>query len=42
MTGGVQDLELLYAVGRRLADSDQWPEWRGNAKFRTAREESRR
>jgi Zn-dependent M28 family amino/carboxypeptidase len=42
MTGGVQDLELLYAVGRRLADSDQWPEWRGNAEFRTAREESRR
>src|SRR5690606_5618325 len=42
MSGGVQDLELLYAVGRQLADSDAWPEWRANAEFRAAREESRR
>jgi Zn-dependent M28 family amino/carboxypeptidase len=42
MSGGVLDLELLYTVGRRLADSDDWPEWRANAEFRAAREESRR
>jgi Zn-dependent M28 family amino/carboxypeptidase len=37
MTGGAQDLELLYAVGRRLADSSEWPQWRENAEFRAAR-----
>jgi Zn-dependent M28 family amino/carboxypeptidase len=42
MAGGVQDLELLYSVGRRLAESEDWPEWRANAEFRAAREESRR
>ncbi len=40
MTGGAQDLEALYAVGRRLADGDEWPEWRENAEFRAAREAS--
>jgi Zn-dependent M28 family amino/carboxypeptidase len=37
MTGGAEDLEALYAVGRRLADSDAWPQWRANAEFRAAR-----
>ena len=41
MSGGAEDLEALYAVGRRLADSDMWPEWRANAEFRAAREQSR-
>jgi Zn-dependent M28 family amino/carboxypeptidase len=42
MSGGAEDLELLYAVGRRLADTDMWPQWRENAEFRAAREASRR
>lgn len=42
MSGGAQDLELLYAVGRRLADSNEWPEWRANAEFRAARTASGR
>jgi Zn-dependent M28 family amino/carboxypeptidase len=37
MSGGAQDLELLYTVGRRLADSNEWPQWRDNAEFRAAR-----
>jgi Zn-dependent M28 family amino/carboxypeptidase len=37
MSGGAQDLELLYAVGRRLADGNEWPQWRENAEFRAAR-----
>ena len=37
MSGGAQDLELLYAVGRRIADSAMWPQWRENAEFRAAR-----
>jgi Zn-dependent M28 family amino/carboxypeptidase len=42
MSGGVEDLELLYAVGRGLADSNAWPQWRANAEFRTARQQSGR
>ncbi len=42
MTGGAQDLELLYVVGRELADNSAWPQWRENAEFRAAREASRR
>lgn len=41
MSGGAEDLEALYAVGRRLADGDEWPQWRANAEFRAAREQSR-
>ncbi|PZO49132.1 MAG: peptidase M28 [Alphaproteobacteria bacterium] len=42
VSGGIQDLELLYDVGRGLADSDSWPQWRANAEFRAAREASGR
>jgi Zn-dependent M28 family amino/carboxypeptidase len=42
MSGGVQDLELLYTVGRNLADGSSWPQWNANAEFRAVREESRR
>lgn len=42
MSGGALDIELLYTVGRQLADSDAWPAWRENAEFRAAREASRR
>ena len=35
--GGVEDLQLLYAVGRGLADNNSWPQWRANAEFRAAR-----
>lgn len=37
MSGGAQDLDALYAVGRRLADGDDWPQWRANSEFRAAR-----
>lgn len=37
MTGGAQDLQLLYTVGRGLADGEGWPQWRSNAEFRAAR-----
>lgn len=37
LTGGAQDLQLLYDVGRTIADGDSWPQWRANAEFRAAR-----
>ncbi len=42
MSGGVEDLRLLYTVGREIADSSIWPRWRDNAEFRAARVASRR
>ncbi len=42
MSGGAEDLEALYAVGHRLADGNEWPQWRASSEFRATREESRR
>ena len=41
MSGATLDLELLYAVGREVADSDIWPEWSETSEFRAARDQSR-
>ena len=38
--GVIQDLEALYAVGREVAGSDSWPEWREGNPFRATREAS--
>ncbi len=37
LTGAEQDLRLLYAVGRGVADSDAWPQWSETSEFRAAR-----
>lgn len=42
MTGAMRDLQLLYNVGRGVADSDNWPQWSPSSEFRTVREASRR
>ncbi|MEO1167345.1 MAG: M28 family metallopeptidase [Pseudomonadota bacterium] len=39
--GAIQDLELYYAIGRELANSDDWPNWNPDAEFRAARDASR-
>lgn len=41
LRGVAEDLELLYTVGREVADSDQWPEWYEGNEFKAIREESR-
>jgi Zn-dependent M28 family amino/carboxypeptidase len=41
LSGAVQDLELLYAMGRELAASELWPEWSSGSEFRSVREASR-
>jgi Zn-dependent M28 family amino/carboxypeptidase len=37
-TGTVQDAELLHAVGLRLANSCDWPNWSTESEFRAARD----
>jgi Zn-dependent M28 family amino/carboxypeptidase len=39
--GSIQDLQLLYQVGARIADEKRWPEWYKDSEFRAARDKSR-
>jgi Zn-dependent M28 family amino/carboxypeptidase len=39
-TGMAQDGELLHAVGQRLANSCDWPNWSQDSEFRAARDRS--
>ena len=41
LSGMVQDLELYFEMGRRLATGDSWPEWSETSEFRAKREASR-
>jgi Zn-dependent M28 family amino/carboxypeptidase len=38
--GMVRDLDLLYGLGRDLADSNDWPNWSKDSEFRAARDQS--
>ncbi len=42
LSGMAEDLEFLYRMGRRLADSEDWPEWSATSEFRARREADRR
>jgi len=39
-TGLARDLEVLYGVGRDLADSKDWPNWSQDSEFRVIRDRS--
>ena len=38
--GQAQDVELLYALGREIADSRAWPRWLNGSEFKAERERS--
>jgi Zn-dependent M28 family amino/carboxypeptidase len=40
LTGMARDLQVLYTLGRDLADSDAWPNWSKASEFRAARDAS--
>lgn len=40
LTGGLRDIELVYAIGERLADSHAWPEWKEGSEFKAIRDKS--
>ena len=40
LTGMAQDVRLFFEVGRRLADSHEWPNWREGNEFRPIRDAS--
>jgi Zn-dependent M28 family amino/carboxypeptidase len=39
-TGEVEDVTLLYNVGRSLANSKRWPEWKAGSEFKAVRDQS--
>jgi Zn-dependent M28 family amino/carboxypeptidase len=38
LRGAAQDVDLLYVVGRKLANSKQWPAWNADSEFKRVRE----
>jgi Zn-dependent M28 family amino/carboxypeptidase len=38
--GGLQDLQLLFQVGKHLAYSDVWPKWKAGSEFKAIREKT--
>lgn len=38
LDGAVDDVQLLYNVGRNLANSDKWPQWKAGSEFKAARD----
>jgi Zn-dependent M28 family amino/carboxypeptidase len=40
LSGQVQDLELVYRLGRDLADSRAWPSWNADSEFKAIRDRS--
>jgi len=42
LAGAVQETELYYAIGARLANSRDWPQWKAGSEFGKVRAESAR
>jgi Zn-dependent M28 family amino/carboxypeptidase len=40
LDGAVQDITLMYAIGRDLANSARWPEWKAGSEFKALRDKS--
>lgn len=40
LTGGLQDVELVYTIGERLANSHSWPEWKAGSEFKAIRDKT--
>lgn len=38
LDGAVDDVQVLYNVGRSLANSDKWPEWKAGSEFKAVRD----
>jgi Zn-dependent M28 family amino/carboxypeptidase len=41
LSGAVPDVRLYYEIGRRVIDSDIWPEWNEGTEFKAIRDASR-
>jgi len=40
LTGGIQDIGLVYLIGKKLAYNDAWPQWKAGSEFKAIRDQS--
>lgn len=40
LEGGLQDIEVVYEIGRRLAYDHEWPQWKSGSEFKAIRDKS--
>ncbi|HXB07666.1 MAG TPA: hypothetical protein VNW04_11130, partial [Puia sp.] len=40
LEGGLADIELVYAIGVRLADGRKWPQWKTGSEFKAIRDKT--
>ena len=38
--GGIQDMEMLFQIGKKLASESTWPKWKDGSEFKAIREKS--
>lgn len=38
LDGAIDDLQLLFKVGKRIADTEKWPEWKPSSEFKAIRD----
>ncbi|MEP7374462.1 MAG: M28 family metallopeptidase [Chitinophagaceae bacterium] len=41
LSGAIDDLELMFRVGRRIAAAKKWPEWKAGSEFKGIREKNK-
>ena len=37
LSGGIEDIELLFLVGKRIAFETTWPKWKDGSEFKALR-----
>jgi Zn-dependent M28 family amino/carboxypeptidase len=42
LTGAIDDLQLLFKVGKRIASTDKWPDWKEGSEFKSIRESGKK
>ncbi|HTM92782.1 MAG TPA: M28 family metallopeptidase, partial [Flavisolibacter sp.] len=40
LDGAIEDLKLLFIVGKQIASNEKWPEWKEGSEFKKLREQS--
>ena len=40
LEGAAQDVDLMLDIGRELANSTRWPEWKPGSEFKAIRDKS--
>ena len=41
LDGAIEDLKLLFLVGKRLAFTEKWPEWKQGSEFKAIRDKNK-